>query len=300
MSFADHHPHPRPRVVVNGVQRTRTFHYLWCHHCHHTIRLRAFTNPIFETFCPFCSNEILHELDVSRPGRLIISSNNLSNILQRPAPASSERLMDLASILNPIHDDHFRRRRTTPVWDSEADWITLQLVQDPLPRQINNELLSRATRSRDRNNEDFITGLRENDQPGPPPATISAIEALPVVKITDEHIKRETQCPVCKEEFEVEGECRELPCKHIYHSVCIIPWLKLHNTCPVCRFEVKEENYEFVDVRNRLNWAVNQFMSFRPVREILRWSRRYLHVVDSRIRVNSNEGKFLMFSSSSF
>ncbi|KAK9814583.1 hypothetical protein WJX72_008201 [[Myrmecia] bisecta] len=42
-------------------------------------------------------------------------------------------------------------------------------------------------------------------------------------------------CSVCHDEFAEGGEVVQLPCKHCYHEDCIIPWLKTHNTCPVCR-----------------------------------------------------------------
>ena len=37
-------------------------------------------------------------------------------------------------------------------------------------------------------------------------------------------------CTVCKDAFKVEDKLRKLPCKHLFHENCIIPWLKLVST----------------------------------------------------------------------
>lgn len=83
--------------------------------------------------------------------------------------------------------------------------------------------------------EQLIEQLSQNDRCGPPPAPSAAVEAMPTIKINSRHLVNNSHCPVCKDRFEVGGEAREMPCKHIYHSDCILPWLAQHNSCPVCR-----------------------------------------------------------------
>ncbi|KAJ0266967.1 RING-type E3 ubiquitin transferase [Hirschfeldia incana] len=83
----------------------------------------------------------------------------------------------------------------------------------------------------------LLQHLAENDpnRQGTPPARREVVDALPTVKITEPSL----QCSVCLDEFErgVE-EAKEMPCKHKFHVKCIVPWLEIHSSCPVCRFEL--------------------------------------------------------------
>ncbi|QCD93934.1 E3 ubiquitin-protein ligase [Vigna unguiculata] len=70
-----------------------------------------------------------------------------------------------------------------------------------------------------------------------PPAQKAAIEALP--SVTSEE---KLQCTVCLEDVEAGTEAKEMPCKHMFHDDCIVSWLKLHGSCPVCRFQMPYED----------------------------------------------------------
>ncbi|CAL0308938.1 unnamed protein product [Lupinus luteus] len=71
-----------------------------------------------------------------------------------------------------------------------------------------------------------------------PPASKAAIDSLSTIEISKNHLELESHCAVCMEPFELCTSVREMPCKHIYHEECILPWLALHNSCPVCRSEL--------------------------------------------------------------
>ena len=68
------------------------------------------------------------------------------------------------------------------------------------------------------------------------PTDKSAIEALPSVVISETHVLDKVSCSVCFDAFQLgQDGIRELPCEHLFHADCILPWLETHNTCPVCR-----------------------------------------------------------------
>lgn len=84
-----------------------------------------------------------------------------------------------------------------------------------------------------------ITQLLNNldgSNSGPPPMPKDQIDGLPTVKISDDQLKgNNSQCNVCMEDFQVGDAARRLPCEHFFHQDCIVPWLNLHASCPICR-----------------------------------------------------------------
>ncbi|KAK7116691.1 E3 ubiquitin-protein ligase RNF126-B-like [Littorina saxatilis] len=84
--------------------------------------------------------------------------------------------------------------------------------------------------------------LNQLESSGPPPAEEQRIEALPNVIITASQVERILQCSVCMEDFFLGEDVRRLPCDHHYHDVCIVQWLRLHGTCPVCRKDLNGQD----------------------------------------------------------
>ncbi|XP_014253516.1 E3 ubiquitin-protein ligase RNF126-B isoform X2 [Cimex lectularius] len=83
--------------------------------------------------------------------------------------------------------------------------------------------------------------LNQMDTTGPPPLAKEKINEIPTTVITKEQADINLQCSVCWEDFKVDEPVRKLPCEHVYHENCIIPWLELHGTCPICRKTLIED-----------------------------------------------------------
>lgn len=113
----------------------------------------------------------------------------------------------------------------------------------PLPVSMSEFLLgSGFDRLLDQLTQIEANGLGRMNQN--PPASKAAIEALPIIEIQEIHLSTESHCAVCKDPFELGTEAKEMPCKHLYHSDCILPWLTLRNSCPVCRHELPPDNQD--------------------------------------------------------
>jgi Ring finger domain len=84
---------------------------------------------------------------------------------------------------------------------------------------------------------------------GNPPAAKGVVESLPTIILTDE--KETVTCAICKDEMAVEEKVTKLPCGHFYHKDCIVPWLGIRNSCPVCRFELPTDDPDYENWKDR-------------------------------------------------
>ncbi|GER39409.1 RING/U-box superfamily protein [Striga asiatica] len=82
-----------------------------------------------------------------------------------------------------------------------------------------------------------LTTVAAEADPRSDPAPRSSIDSLQEVAITPDS-DLTALCPVCKDPFAVGTLAKMMPCKHAYHPDCIVPWLEINNSCPVCRFKL--------------------------------------------------------------
>lgn len=44
--------------------------------------------------------------------------------------------------------------------------------------------------------------------------------------IADCTVEDEQQCPICMATYQAEDDLHELPCEHVFHVTCIVPWME--------------------------------------------------------------------------
>ncbi|KAM7276516.1 hypothetical protein ACFE04_018382 [Oxalis oulophora] len=93
-----------------------------------------------------------------------------------------------------------------------------------------------------------------NATPRVPPASKEVVAMLPVTTLTDEIIaklEKDAECAICKENLVAGDKMQELPCRHTFHPPCLKPWLDEHNSCPICRYELKTDDYAYESWKER-------------------------------------------------
>ncbi|XP_058078941.1 E3 ubiquitin-protein ligase At1g12760-like isoform X1 [Magnolia sinica] len=52
----------------------------------------------------------------------------------------------------------------------------------------------------------------------------------------------DSECCICLSQYEEGAELRSLPCNHHFHSDCIVKWLRINATCPLCKYNIIRGN----------------------------------------------------------
>ena len=68
-------------------------------------------------------------------------------------------------------------------------------------------------------------------------------------------VKEDKECVICTEKMTI---CRKLNCNHYFHLICLSKWFENgHNSCPICRTEIKFNEKTKNVIKNRINNANN-------------------------------------------
>ncbi|XP_075502400.1 uncharacterized protein LOC142540269 [Primulina tabacum] len=102
---------------------------------------------------------------------------------------------------------------------------------------------------------------------GAPPAAVSFVNSLPQIKIDGQYENLDNlSCAICKECPTVGTVLNQLPCLHLYHPSCILPWLSTRNTCPLCRYELPTDDIDYEE--RKRNWGSEVEMLSLPLNDV--------------------------------
>lgn len=74
------------------------------------------------------------------------------------------------------------------------------------------------------------------------PSAAMGIEQAPYAQLHNQRLEQgctvDDMCCICRMDFDPQDCCRSLPCRHTFHSSCILMWLADNKVCPMCNTEV--------------------------------------------------------------
>ena len=230
------------------------------HHRHHRLSALLTSPTLFSL--------TLHHLhSLSLPQKTLLIARNLLSSLRHltlhlhpkpyspppPIPSNTLKQKDLDAILLLLLLCETRQHNPESLeTKSPAEWrgILSKLVSDTMLRNSGIgfyngsvlipyiEMVTRCSRfvgemgyCCDHNNGDGKTGREVA-------ASAATVVALPSVEVRGGGV----ECVICKEEMREGRDVCEFPCEHLFHWICILPWLRKRNTCPCCRFELPTDD----------------------------------------------------------
>lgn len=290
----------------------------FCYKCDRTVSISLSSSP--QLICPLCHEGFLEEYQNPNPNPPFgldqcRNPNPPSGLdqYQNPSPPSG---LDRSLYFSPRAGGFHRGPLPSDpslFRPSSADSRIEDLNRNFFVRNYHHHLAARGAAFRSPANfgdhrlgpsdlQQLIQLLSGNDPTcyGPPPASKTAVESLPGIKVSEQLLSSDSgQCAVCKDAFELGADVKQMPCKHIYHPDCILPWLELHNSCPVCRFELPTDDPDYERCRrmrggppNRVPRDSGEMHAFEPRFGVL-WPWRFRgsrQPADAESYLNSGNG----------
>ncbi|XP_038899359.1 E3 ubiquitin-protein ligase RING1-like [Benincasa hispida] len=191
-------------------------HTYWCHECDMSVTLvspsSSSSSSSSSLLCPHCLTDFLEHMDFTIP-------TSSSSISDHPNSSSSPPDSDPSSfvVVDPIPittDDNY-------------------LLNSPQFLRLFQQLA-------DSSDSDFVPSVPFN----PFTPIKASVMAIPTIKVTSALLEEDPVliCAICKDQFLLEVEAKQLPCSHLYHPDCILPWLSNHDSCPLCRFKLPSDD----------------------------------------------------------
>ena len=186
------------------------------------------------------------------------TQNNQSNVEKPDEYGMNNTLLFLPSTVNYIRRDNNINNRNSLFNYASGDIVTEILGQNNhnifISQNFNNNYAPILGFLSNHNNDTQFESLLniimsfDSIHKGNPPASERAINNLKKIEINENNINtfNEQVCNVCLEIYK-EGQISiKLDCGHCFHEKCIVQWLTMRNTCPVCRHELEsnDPNYE--------------------------------------------------------
>ncbi|GJX99731.1 probable E3 ubiquitin-protein ligase RHC2A [Tanacetum coccineum] len=235
----------------------------YCYRCNQFITHITNSNNSSSLICPNCNAGFIEEINDTQ-----LTGTTLPESIRRRFPAAEMYDPNPNSNPNPNPSRPVLRRARRNTGDrspfnpvvvlrgggsgEDANANAFEFYYDdgagsglrPLPDSMSDFLLASGfDRFLDQLTQIEVNGLGLGVNDGNPPASKDAVEKMPNVVIEEKHVLTDDpHCAVCKEAFVLGTKVKKMPCQHLYHSECILPWLALRNSCPVCRHELPSDN----------------------------------------------------------
>ncbi|GAV78292.1 DUF1117 domain-containing protein/zf-RING_2 domain-containing protein/zf-RING_3 domain-containing protein [Cephalotus follicularis] len=220
----------------------------WCYRCTRFVHVLSQSDDSIT--CPYCDSGFIEEIETQQPDNqsrpfpsatmYMLSTHRNRQDSDRLSSPRTRRNRRNRVPMNPVIVLRGSAGTTTTTDGAESSF---ELYYDdgvgsglrPIPNSTQGSGFDRIL---EQLSNAEIPGIGLLGRPENPAASKAAMESMPTVQILGTHVESECQCAICKEEFELGSLVKEMPCKHIYHDGCIVRWLSMRNTCPVCRHEV--------------------------------------------------------------